>query len=137
MVPNADKSIVVLPFANLSPDAANEYFSDSISEELINLLAQIPELRVIDRASSFAQEGKNVDITDLARELKVDHVLEGSVRKSGNRIRITVQLIDARSSSHLWSETYDRTLDDVSAIQAEIIAAVVANLNEGQAVDRQ
>lgn len=137
MVPNADKSIVVLPFVNLSADAANEYFSDSISEDLINLLAQTPELRVIDRASSFAQKGRNVNITDVARELKVDHVLEGSVRKDGNRVRITVQLIDARSGSHLWSESYDRALDDVSAIQAEIVAAVVANLNEGQAVDRQ
>lgn len=133
----ADKSIVVLPFVDLSGDAANESFSDGFSEQLINLLAQNPELRVIDRASSFAQKGRNVDIRDVAQKLNVDHVMEGSARKSGNRVRITAQLIEARSGSHLWSETYDRTLDDVSVIQDEIAAAVVAVLNEGHAIDWQ
>jgi TolB-like protein/Flp pilus assembly protein TadD len=124
----ADKSIAVLPFVNMSDDAANEYFSDGISEELLNLLTKIPELRVIARTSSFAYKGKDVKIADIARELNVGHVLEGSVRKSGNQVRITAQLIHAADSSHLWSETYDRTLDDIFAIQDEIAAAVVEQL---------
>ncbi len=124
----AEKSIAVLPFVNMSDDAGNEYFSDGISEELLNLLTKIPELRVIARTSSFAYKGKNVKIADMARELNVDHVLEGSVRKSGNQVRITAQLIHAADSSHLWSETYDRTLDDIFAIQDEIAAAVVEQL---------
>ncbi|MFB3077036.1 MAG: hypothetical protein ACE1Y4_03425, partial [Lysobacterales bacterium] len=123
-----DKSIAVLPFVNMSDDASNEYFSDGISEELLNLLTRIPELRVIARTSSFAYKGKEVSIADIARELNVDHVLEGSVRKSGNQVRITVQLIRANDSSHLWSESYDRTLDNIFAIQDEIAAAVVAQL---------
>jgi len=123
-----DKSIAVLPFINMSDDAANEYFSDGISEELLNLLAQVPELRVIARTSSFAYKGKNVKIADIARELNVGHVLEGSVRKVGNQVRITAQLIHATDSSHLWSESYDRTLDDIFTIQDEIAAAVVEQL---------
>jgi TolB-like protein len=118
-------SIAVLPFVNMSDDASNEYFSDGISEELLNLLAQIPELRVIARTSSFSYKGKDVKVADLARELKVQHVLEGSVRKTGNRVRITAQLIEARSDTHLWSETYDRTLDDIFVIQDEIAGSVV------------
>jgi len=123
-----DKSIAVLPFVNMSDDASNEYFSDGISEELLNLLAKVPELRVIARTSSFAYKGKNVTIADMARELNVGHVLEGSVRKSGNQVRITAQLIHAADSSHLWSETYDRKLDDIFAIQDEIAASVVEQL---------
>jgi TolB-like protein/Tfp pilus assembly protein PilF len=123
-------SIAVLPFVNMSDDAANEYFSDGISEELLNLLAKIPELRVIARTSSFAYKGKDVQIADMARELNVGHVVEGSVRKAGNRVRITAQLIEAHSNSHLWSETYDRKLDDIFAIQDEISAAIVAALKE-------
>ena len=121
-------SIAVLPFVNMSDDAANEYFSDGISEELLNLLARIPELRVIARTSSFAYKGKNVNIADMADELNVGHILEGSVRKAGNQVRITAQLIRASDSSHLWSETYDRTLDNIFAIQDEIAAAVVGQL---------
>jgi TolB-like protein/Tfp pilus assembly protein PilF len=121
-------SIAVLPFVNMSDDAANEYFSDGISEELLNLLAKIPELRVIARTSSFAYKGKDVNIADMANELKVGHILEGSVRKAGNQVRITAQLIRASDSSHLWSETYDRTLDNIFAIQDEIAAAVVRQL---------
>jgi len=118
-------SIAVLPFINMSDDASNEYFSDGISEELLNLLAKIPELRVISRSSAFSFKGKNPKMADVARELNVAHVLEGSVRKAGNQVRITAQLIDARSDTHLWSQTYDRELDDIFAIQDEIAAAVV------------
>jgi TolB-like protein/Tfp pilus assembly protein PilF len=122
------ESIAVLPFVNMSDDATNEFFSDGISEELLNLLAKIPELRVIARTSSFAYKGKDVKIDDVARELDVSHVLEGSVRKSGNQVRITAQLIRASDSTHLWSETFDRTLDNIFVIQDEIAAAVVEQL---------
>jgi len=122
------KSIAVLPFVNLSDDAGNEYFSDGISEEILNLLAKIPGLRVISRSSAFAYKGKETHIPDVAQKLKVTHVLEGSVRKSGARVRITAQLIDARSDKHLWSQTFDRTLDDIFAVQDEISAAVVDSL---------
>jgi len=119
-----DKSIAVLPFVNMSDDAANEYFSDGISEELLNLLAKIPELRVISRSSSFSFKGKDIAIPSVAKQLNVAHVLEGSVRKVGNRVRITAQLIEARSDSHLWSESYDRELNDIFAVQDEIAAAI-------------
>ena len=118
-------SIAVLPFLNLSEDKSNEYFSDGLTEELLNVLANVPGLRVIARTSSFAYKGKDVKIADVARELDVDHVLEGSVRKSGNRVRITTQLIRASDSSHLWSENYDRNLDDIFAVQDEISKEVV------------
>ena len=120
-----DKSIAVLPFVNMSSDPEQEYFADGISEELLNLLAQIPELRVISRSSAFSFKGKDVDIPTVARQLNVAHVLEGSVRKAGNTIRITAQLIEAGTDRHLWSETYDRTLDDIFAIQDEVAAHVV------------
>ena len=123
-----DKSIAVLPFVNMSDDTGNEYFSDGISEELLNLLSKIPQLRVISRSSAFSFKGKGIAIPALAEQLNVAHVLEGSVRKVGNRVRITAQLIDARSDTHLWSETYDRTLDDIFATQDEIAARVVAQL---------
>lgn len=123
-----DKSIVVLPFDNVSDEAANEYFSDGITEEILNLLAKIPELRVISRSSAFAYKGKEIHIPDVARKLHVGHVLEGSVRKDGSRVRITAQLIDARSDTHVWSKTFDRTLNDVFAVQDEISAAVVDSL---------
>jgi TolB-like protein len=118
-------SIAVLPFVNVSDDKQNEYFSDGLTEELLNLLANMPGLRVIARTSSFAYKGKNVKVADIARELKIDHVLEGSVRKSGDRVRITAQLVRASDSSHLWSKTYDRTLEDVFAVQDEISKEVV------------
>jgi TolB-like protein len=117
-------SIAVLPFVNLSADPEQEYFSDGISEELLNVLAKYPDLRVAARTSSFQFKGESRDITDIARQLNVNHVLEGSVRKSGTRLRITAQLIDAASGFHLWSETYDRELDDVFAIQDDISAAI-------------
>ncbi|MDI1252209.1 tetratricopeptide repeat protein [Thermomonas sp.] len=118
----------MLPLVNMSDDKTNEYFSDGISEELLNLLAKVPKLRVIARTSSFAFKGKEVDIQDIARKLNVAAILEGSVRKSGNTVRITVQLIRASDNSHLWSENYDRTLDDIFKVQDEIAATVVAKL---------
>ena len=118
-------SIAVLPFVNMSEDKANEYFSDGLTEELLNVLANVQGLRVIARTSSFSYKGKEVKISDVARDLNVDNVLEGSVRKSGNRVRITTQLIRASDSSHLWSETYDRDLNDIFAVQDEISGQVV------------
>jgi TolB-like protein/Flp pilus assembly protein TadD len=123
-----ERSIAVLPFVNMSSDAEQEYFSDGLTEELLNLLAKIPELRVIARTSSFAFKGTDLDIEAVAGKLQVAHVLEGSVRRSGNRVRITAQLIRASDSSHLWSETFDRTLEDIFAVQDEIAAAVVQRL---------
>jgi TolB-like protein/Tfp pilus assembly protein PilF len=119
------RSIAVLPFVDMSPEKDQEYLSDGIAEELLNLLAKIPDLQVAARTSSFSFKGKDVKIADIAKELNVAAVLEGSLRKSGNRVRITTQLIQADNGFHLWSETYDRNLDDVFAIQDEISAAVV------------
>jgi TolB-like protein/Tfp pilus assembly protein PilF len=123
-----DKSIAVLPFVNMSPDPEQAYFSDGISEELLNLLAKIPELRVISRSSAFAFKGKDINIVDVGEQLNVGHVLEGSVRQSGERIRVTAQLIEARTDSHLWSETYDREMGDIFGIQDDIAAMVVDQL---------
>jgi len=119
-----DKSIAVLPFVNLSSDPEQEYFSDGISEELLNLLARIPELRVISRSSAFSFKGKDIPIPEVAKQLHVGHVLEGSIRKAGDRVRITAQLIEARSDTHLWSAVYDRGLGDIFAIQEEIAGAI-------------
>jgi TolB-like protein/Tfp pilus assembly protein PilF len=121
-------SIAVLPLVDMSPGKDQEYFADGMSEELLNLLAQLPQLRVIARTSSFSFKGKEADIATIARTLNVAHVLEGSVRKSGDTVRITVQLIRASDSSHLWSQTYDRKLTDVFKLQDEIARAVVAAL---------
>lgn len=123
-----ENSIVVLPFVNMSGDPDNEYFADGISEELLNLLANVPELRVISRSSAFAFKGKDLKIGEIAEQLNVAHVLEGSVRRSGDRVRITAQLVDARSDTHLWSATYDRGFDDIFAIQDEIATEVVRHL---------
>ena len=123
-----EKSIAVLPFVNMSEDKANEYFSDGISEELLNLLAKIPQLQVTARTSSFAFKGKEIGVPEIARTLHVAHVLEGSVRKTGNSVRITAQLIKAGTDTHLWSQTYDRKLDDIFAVQDEIAADVVKQL---------
>ena len=120
-----DKSIAVLPFVNMSSDPEQEYFSGGITEEVLNLLAKIPELKVTSRSSVFSFKGQNIDIPSVAEKLGVAHVLEGSVRKSGNRVRITAQLIEADSDVHMWSETYDRELDDIFAIQDEIAEEVV------------
>lgn len=123
-----DKSIAVLPFADMSEERDQSYFSDGISEELLNVLANIPELRVISRTSSFSFRGDSLHIPTIAEKLNVAHILEGSVRKFGDRIIITAQLIDARADRHIWSQTYERTLDDVFAIQDEISAMVVEKL---------
>jgi len=123
-----DKSIAVLPFDDLSEAGDQEYFSDGISEELLNLLARVPELRVTSRTSAFTYKSHRPRLSQIARELNVAHILEGSVRKVGDRVRITAQLIEAHSDTHLWSQTWDRTLEDVFAVQDEIAAAVVAQL---------
>jgi len=122
------KSIAVLPFVNMSGDADNEYFSDGLSEELLNVLAQVEGLRVAARTSSFYFKGQNEDLRSVADKLGVEHLLEGSVRKSGNRIRVTAQLIQAEDGFHLWSDTYDYEMDDIFRIQDEISLAVVEAL---------
>ena len=118
----------MLPFKNMSSDKEQDYFSDGITEELLNLLAKVPKLRVIARTSSFAYKDKDVGVAQIARELRVSSVLEGSVRKNGDMVRITVQLIRASDGTHLWSETYDRTLEDIFKVQDEIAQAVVSKL---------
>ena len=123
-----EKSIAVLPFVDMSAGKDQEYFSDGISEELLNLLAKIPQLQVTARTSSFAFKGKEIGVPEIARTLHVANVLEGSVRKAGNSVRITAQLIKAGTDTHLWSQTYDRKLDDIFAIQDEIAADVVKQL---------
>ena len=123
-----ERSIAVLPFVNMSDDASNEYFSDGISEELLNLLSRVSKLRVAAQTSSFSLKGKDLQISEVGEILKVAHVLEGSVRKAGNQVRITVQLIKTNDGFHLWSETYDHTLDDIFKVQGEIAAAVVEQL---------
>jgi adenylate cyclase len=122
------ESIAVMPFANLSGDPAHDYFSDGMAEELLNLLAQVPGLQVAARTSSFAFKGQNVDIREIGRLLAVDTVLEGSVRRSGDRVRITAQLVDATSGYHLWSQNYDRQMEDIFAVQDEISAEIVQAL---------
>jgi TolB-like protein len=123
-----ERSVAVLPFVNMSSDPEQEYFSDGMAEQVLDQLSRVPGLRVIARTSSFAFRSKEVDVATIAQRLNVSHVLEGSVRKAGNRVRITAQLIRASDSSHLWSETYDRELTDVFAIQDEIATAVVQKL---------
>ena len=118
-------SIAVLPFVDMSQTHDQEYFSDGLSDELLNMLAQLPQLRVIARTSSFSFKGRDVDIATIARKLDVSHILEGSVRKSGDTLRISAQLIRASDSSQIWSQTYDRRLTDVFKVQDEIAAAVV------------
>ena len=121
-------SICVLPFANISGDPEQEYFSDGISEDIITDLSKVSALAVVSRNSSFSYKGKSVEIAQVARQLKVTHVLEGSVRKQANRVRITAQLIRADDDSHVWAERYDRNLEDIFALQDEISAAIVAAL---------
>jgi len=125
---NAGKSIAVLAFSDLSPEKDQEYFSDGLSDELINLLAKIPELRVISRTSAFSFKGKNASTEEIGNQLNVTHILEGSVRKAGNRLRITTQLIQVSDESHLWSETFDETMDDVFRVQDDIAQAVTKQL---------
>ncbi len=124
----SEKSIAVLPFVDMSEHKDQEYFSDGLSEELIDMLTKIPDLRVPARTSSFYFKGKQATIADIAKALGVSHVLEGSVRKSGNTLRVTAQLIRADNGYHVWSETYDRKLDDIFQIQDEIAKSVVNGL---------
>jgi len=124
----AGKSIAVLPFEDMSPNKDQEYFCDGISEEIINSLAQIPELKVIARTSSFSYKGRNEDVRDIARNLGVETLVEGSIQKIGERIRITAQLIRAEDGSHFWSKQYDRKFADLFAIQDEISRSIVENL---------
>ncbi|HSA92919.1 MAG TPA: protein kinase [Terriglobales bacterium] len=124
----AAPSIAVLPFANMSTDKEQEYFSDGLAEEIINLLVQAAELKVIARTSSFAFRGREEDVRKIAQTLNVTHILEGSVRRAGNRIRVAAQLIAATDGSHLWSERYDRELSDIFAVQDEISAAITGAL---------
>ena len=137
---SAQKAIAVLPFANRSADPENEYFSDGMTEEIINALSKLPGLQVASRTSCFAFKGKDVDIRQVGEKLGVGSLLEGSVRKAGNRIRITVQLVNVDNGYQLWSETYDRQLEDVFAIQDEISQSIVDALklrlssSAGQAV---
>ncbi|MCH7982036.1 MAG: hypothetical protein IID59_11080 [Proteobacteria bacterium] len=123
-----DRSIAVLPFADLSQNQDQQYFTDGLSEELLNLLAHVDELRVASRTSSFVYRGSTLGIPAIAKALNVGHILERSVRKDGDRIRITAQLIEAGSDRHLWSENFDREFVDIFAIQDEIANAIVAAL---------
>ena len=125
---SAAKSVAVLPFANMSAEADNEYFADGIAEEIINALTKVHSLRVASRTSSFAFKGKNEDIGEIGRKLKVSTVLEGSVRKVGTKLRITAQLINVADGYHLWAEQYDREMEDIFAIQADIAQAIVKSL---------
>jgi TolB-like protein/Tfp pilus assembly protein PilF len=123
-----ENTIAVLPFVNMSSDPEQEYFADGISEEILNTLAQVSELKVAGRTSSFAFKGKNDDLLEIGKLLRVNHILEGSVRKSGNRVRITAQLIKVDDGFHMWSETWDRDLTDIFVIQDEISAAILTQL---------
>jgi TolB-like protein len=127
-IEHTEKSIAVLPFVNMSTDADNEFFSDGIAEEILNVLASIPDLKVAARTSAFAYKGTNTNIADIAKELGVSHVLEGSVRKSGNQVRVTAQLIKADDGFHLWSANYDRELTNIFAIQDEIADSIAEAL---------
>lgn len=124
-----ERSIAVLPFVNFSADPENEYFSDGLSEEILNLLTKIPSLKVIGRTSSFAFKGKNEDLRIIGEALGVSTLLEGSVRKQGDEVRITAQLIDVSDGAHIWSQTYDRTMTDIFAVQEDVAAAIIYALS--------
>ena len=136
-VSDGKTSVAVLPFVNMSDDTQNEYFSDGISEELLNVLVRIKELRVPSRTSSFTFKGSEENVVEIGRKLQVDHVLEGSVRKAGERIRVTAQLIEVNTDTHLWSNTYTRELDDIFAVQDEIAQAIVDALKLTLSVGEQ
>lgn len=123
------KSIAVLPFVNMSSDPEQNYFSDGISEELLNVLTKLPNLQVVARTSSFQFKGQNLDIALIAKQLNVNHILEGSVRKGIDSVRVTAQLIQANTGYHLWSENYDRPLEDILAVQDDIAAQIAGALS--------
>jgi TolB-like protein len=126
----AENSIAVLPFTDMSASGDQQYFSDGIAEEILNALVRVDGLKVASRTSAFAFRGDEQNLRDIAEALEVSHILEGSVRRAGNQVRITAQLIDARSDRHLWSETFDRNLDDILAIQDEIANSIVSSMRE-------
>ena len=134
--PSAMPSVAVMPFVNLSGDAEQEYFSNGITEEIITSLSKTPKMLVIDRGSTFAYKGKIVDLRQIGRELSVQYILTGSVRKAGDRVRVNAQLVNARRGEHLWAERYDRELKDIFALQDEItlkiIQALQIKLTEGE-----
>lgn len=129
-VPVSDASVAVLPFVNMSNDSDNEYFSDGLTETLLHMLAQVPGLKVAARTSSFAFKDQNISIQEIAASLEVAHILEGSVQRVGDRVRITAQLIRASDGFHVWSSSYDRTVDDIFGIQDEIAVKVGNELSE-------
>jgi adenylate cyclase len=129
--------LAVMPFVNMSADPENEYFSDGITEELLNALTRVEGLQITSRTSVFAFKGKHDDIREIGRKLNVDKVLEGSVRKAGNRVRITAQLINAADGYHIWSENYDRNLDDIFEVQDEISGIIANKLRENLTVTKQ
>src|SRR5205823_11444390 len=120
-----EKSIAILPFLDLSQAKDQEYFCEGISEEILHTLAKVEELRVLGRTSSFSFKGKSTDASEIGKKLNVENVLEGSLQREGNRIRVTAELINARNGCHVWSETYDRELQGVFALQDEITRAIV------------
>src|SRR6266487_1737813 len=120
-----EKSIAVLPFFDLSQAKDQEYFCDGISEEILDALVKVDGLRVVGRTSSFSFKGKNANVSEIGKKLNVANVLEGSLRREGNRVRVTAELINTRSGFHLWTETYDRQLEDVFALQDEITRSIV------------
>ena len=130
-------SVVVLPFLDLSPQKDQEYFSDGLTEELIDALTRVPNLRVVARTSDFAFKGKAIDIRQIGRQLNVSVVLEGSVRKSGDQLRITAQLARVTDGYHLWSHTYDRSLRDIFAVQREIAQSIAGQLRAGEVPHRE
>ena len=123
-----ERSIAVMPFADMSPDRDQEYFSDGVAEEIINLLSQVQDLRVISRSSAFSFKGRDLPVADIASQLNVRYIMEGSVRRAGDALRITAQMIDARTDTQLWSQNFDRKFGDIFAIQDEIAAEVVDKL---------
>ncbi len=127
-LPGKQSSIAVLPFANMSADKENEYFGDGLAEEIINVLAQVPSMKVTGRTSSFFFRGKDIEFGEIGRRLNVDHILEGSIRKAGNRLRVSAQLIKVNDGFHLWSERYDREMTDLFAIQDEITQSIAGAL---------
>lgn len=129
-VTECDKSVAVLPFLTMGSDPEHEGFSDMFTQELLHKLSKVPQLHVTDHMLSFAYKGKGMSITDMSGELQVAYVVEGSVRKSEDRVRIATQLIRAEDDSHLWSYAYDRALDEIPVVQEEIIAAVVGQIND-------
>ena len=129
--------LAVLPFVNMSADPENEYFSDGVTEELLNALTRVDGLQVTSRTSAFAFKGKHDDIREIGRKLNVDKILEGSVRKAGNRVRITAQLINAADGYHIWSENYDRDLHDIFQVQDEISGIIANRLRENLSVDQK